>query len=270
MTGLQRRVAHRIDVDAPHPARMHDYWLGGRHNFAADRELAEKIAKAMPGIGDLAWLNQRFLCRATLFLVESGVRQFLDIGSGSLAAGAVHEIVQQVDPGSRIVYVDSDPLSVAHRELMLHDQDGAAVIDADVRDIDGILGSDTVTRLLDLDRPIALIAPMLHFVPDKWDPGLIIAGYRDRLASGSYLTLVHVNADANVPGLPAVIEAYRLTRYYSIFPRSYSEILALCTGFDLVPPGLVGLADWRPDQADEFSASTEVYSLLSAAVGRKP
>jgi hypothetical protein len=264
MTGLQRR----IDIDLPHPARMHDYWLGGRHNFAADRALAEKIAEAIPRIGDLSWLYQAFLRRAMLFLVNSGIRQFLDIGSGSLAVGAVHETVQQAAPDSRFIYVDSDPVCAAHRELALRDLDGA-VIDADVRDIDGILGSDTATRLLDLARPVALIAPMFHFVPDSWDPGPILAGYRNRLASGSYLTLVHITADVQLPGLAEAIEAYRLNRY-PVYPRTNQEILALCAGFDLVEPGLVGCAHWRADNQAELSASPGINSLLSAVVGRKP
>jgi hypothetical protein len=264
-----RWVPPRVDMDMPHPARMHDYWLGGGHNFAADRELAEKIMQLMPGIEDVSRLNQAFLRRAALFMVDSGIRQFLDIGSGIPTVGNLHEIVQQAAPDVRVVYVDHDPVAVAHGSLMLDGVEGTAMIEADVRNIDDILLAEPCQRLLDDTRPIGLLAPMLHFVPDGWGPACIVAGYRDRLPSGSWLALLHATWDSGTPGLFEAVEAYR-GNSYPVFPRPYEEVLAMCEGFELVEPGLVGFAEWRPDGPEDRSSHPGVNSVMYAAVGRKP
>jgi hypothetical protein len=269
VTAYLRWVPPKIDMSVPHPARMHDYWLGGGHNFAADRELAEEIMRVLPGIEDVARLNQSFLRRATLFLVDAGIRQFLDIGSGIPTVGHPHEIVQRAAPDSRVVYVDSDPVAVAHTEIMLEDVPGTAVLQADMRDVPGILAADPVRDLLDLSQPVGLIAPMLHFIPDSWNPSCILAAYRDHLPSGSYLIIVHVSADTEAPGLPETVEAYKRTNFH-LFPRHHAEILHLCDGFDLIEPGLVGTALWRPDGPDDRSTTPGINSLLYAAVARKP
>ena len=256
-------------MDMPHPARMHDYWLGGGHNFAADRALAEKILELMPGMEDVSRLHQSFLRRAALFIVDAGVRQFLDIGSGIPTVGNLHDIVQQADQECRVVYVDSDPVSVAHSELILDEIKGTAMIQADIRDIADILNTEPARRLLDLTQPVGLIAPMLHFIPDAWDPDCIIAGYRDRLPSGSWVALLHVTADAGTPGLAEAVEAYGSSRF-QIFPRRRDEVLRLCDGFELVEPGLVGFGEWRPEGPGDCSLHPGVNSVIYAAVGRKP
>jgi hypothetical protein len=264
-----RWVVPRIDMDVPHPARMHDYWLGGGHNFPADRELAAKIMRFMPGIEDVSRINQAFGRRAALFLMGEGVHQFLDIGSGIPTVGNLHEIVHRVDPLSRVVYADGDPVAVAHTELILRDTEGAAVIQADIRDVDGLLDAEVTRRVLDLSKPVALFAPAMHFVPDDSDPAGVLAHYRDRLASGSYLVLAHGTTDTQLPGQAELIEAYRATRY-QLFLRSHAEILRMCAGFDLVEPGLVGLGQWRPEGPGDQSAIPEINRVLYAAVGRKP
>jgi hypothetical protein len=256
-------------MNMPHPARMHDYWLGGGHNFTADRELAEKIIQILPGVEDVARLNQSFLRRAALFLVESGVRQFLDIGSGIPTVGNLHEIVQRADPACRVVYVDGDAVAVAHTELILEHAEGAAVLRADVRDVAGILEAEVSQRLLDVTQPVGLIAPMLHFIPDTSDPARMLADYRDRLAPGSFLALAHATADPDIPGLADVIEAYEATPY-RLNPRTHAEILRLCEGYELVEPGLVGFAHWRPEGPGDLSTNPAINSLIYAAVGRKP
>ncbi|HEV2778354.1 MAG TPA: SAM-dependent methyltransferase [Actinophytocola sp.] len=269
MTGYLRWVPPRIDMSVAHPARMHDYWLGGGRNFAADRELAEKIIRMMPGVEDVARLNQAFLRRAALFMVEQGIRQFLDIGSGIPTVGNLHEIVRRAAPECRVVYVDGDPVAVAHTELLLEDVGGTAVLLASLRDIPGVLDAEATRELLDLDAPIGLIAPMLHFIPDAADPACILAGYRDRLASGSYMAIAHGTADTEVPGLAEVIEAYRST-HHPVYPRTHAEILRMCAGFDLVEPGLVGFAHWRPEDPADLSPYPGINSMFYAAVGRKP
>ncbi|MFL6145863.1 MAG: SAM-dependent methyltransferase [Labedaea sp.] len=269
MTGYLRWVPPRIDMSVPHPARMHDYWLGGGHNFAADRALAEKIMALMPGVEDVARLNQAFLRRAALFMVDAGIRQFLDIGSGIPTVGNLHEIVQRADPECRVVYVDGDPVAVAHTELILEHVEGTAVLQGDLRDVPGVLGSEQVRSLLDVAAPIGLLAPMMHFIPDDWGPACILSAYRDNLASGSYFALVHATADVQVAGSAEAIEAYQTTRYH-INPRSHAEILRFCDGYELVPPGLVGFGQWRPEGPGDSSAIPDLDSTFYAAVGRKP
>jgi hypothetical protein len=272
VTGNLRWVPPRvdmIDMDVPHPSRMHDYWLGGGHNFAADRELAEKIMHLLPGVEDIARLNQTFLRRAALFLVEAGIRQFLDIGSGIPTVGNLHEIVQRAAPDARVVYVDVDPVAVAHTELILESTQGTAVIQADIRDVNCILATEECQELLDIDEPLALMAPMLHFIPDAAKPADILASYRDRMVSGSYLTVLQVSADTGIAALDDVVEAYQST-HFRVRPRSRDDVLAMCDGFDLVEPGLVGYADWRPEGPADRSPIPGINSALYAAVGRKP
>ncbi len=269
MTGSLRWVPPRIDMNVPHPARMHDYWLGGGHNFAADRELAEKIMQIMPGIEDVSRLNQCFLRRAALFLLSLGIRQFLDIGSGIPTVGNLHEIIHRVDPECPVMYVDGDPVSVAHTELILERTTGAGVIQGDVRDVAGVFDVVASQGLLDVSQPIGLIAPAMHFIPEDSDPARVLAGYRDRLTPGSFLVLAHSTADTNIAGQAEVVEAYQATRY-RLYPRTHAEVLRMCAGFDLVEPGLVGFAHWRPQGAGDVSTNSAINSLLYAAVGRKP
>jgi SAM-dependent methyltransferase len=269
VTGILRWVPPKIDLSRPHPARMHDYWLGGGHNFAVDRELAEKIMRLMPGVEDIARLNQAFLRRAAMFLVEAGIRQFLDIGSGIPTVGNLHEVVRRTAPECRIVYVDGDPVAVAHTELILENLEGTAVFRGDLRDVPGILGAEPVRRLLDLSQPVGLVAPMLHFIPDAWDPGCIMAAYRDALAPGSHLVLVHAAGDVRIPGSDEAVEAYQSTRY-RINPRSHAEVLAICDGYELVEPGLVGFGEWRPEGPGVSSPIPDLDRTFYAAVGRKP
>lgn len=269
MNDSLRWVPARIDTNVPHPSRMHDYWLGGCHNFAADRDLAEKIMRLMPGIEDLSRINQSFLRRAALFLVSEGIRQFLDIGSGVPTVGTVHEIVHRADPDCRVVYLDADPVSVAHTELILERVDRAGVLLGDVRDIDGVFNAEPTQRLLDINQPIGLIAPTMHFYPDSLDPVGLLAKYRDRLTPGSFLVLGQCTGDTAIPGQDEVVDAYRATRY-RLKLRSYAETLLMCDGFDLVEPGLVGFAHWRTEGLGDMSADPAINSLIYATVGRKP
>ncbi|MGH3839576.1 MAG: SAM-dependent methyltransferase, partial [Pseudonocardiaceae bacterium] len=188
-------VPFGVDMTVPNAARVYDYWLDGAHNFAADREMANKIQQVVPAARDAARINRSFLRRVVLFMVDSGIRQFLDIGSGIPTVGNVHEIAQRADPECRIVYVDKEPVAVAHSELLLAGNDRAAAIQANLRDVRGVLDHPQTQRVLDIDQPVGLLMLwLLHFVPDSWDPVGILARYRDRLAPGSYLALSHVTA----------------------------------------------------------------------------
>ncbi|GGU25218.1 hypothetical protein GCM10010178_16740 [Lentzea flava] len=250
---------------------MYDYWLGGGHNFASDRALAEKILQIMPGVRDAARLNRSFLRRAALHMVERGVRQFLDIGSGIPTVGNLHEIVQAEAPDARVVYVDRDPVAVAHSELMLAGNANTAVVQADLRDIDEIFASDPVQKLIDPGQPVGLFMLLvLHFVPDEWDPAAIVGRYRDRLAPGSYLALSHASAEAKPAGMDEAVQTYNVkSSQNQAFPRTHEQVLAFFDGFDLVEPGLVGCPSWRPDGEGDFAANEEINEVPFAGVAVK-
>ncbi|MGH3718612.1 MAG: SAM-dependent methyltransferase [Pseudonocardiaceae bacterium] len=270
MAGPVSWVPLGVDVTVPNAARVYDYWLDGAHNFPADRDLANKVQQAVPAARDGARVNRAFLRRAVTFMVESGIRQFLDIGSGIPTVGNVHEIAQRADPECRVVYVDKEPVAVAHSGLLLAGNDRAAVIQANMRDVERILDHPQTTRVLDLDQPIGLLMVwLLHFVPDSWDPVGILARYRDRLASGSYLALSHVTTDGNPTGQTETVQLYQETSD-PVYFRSHKEILHLFAGFELVEPGLVGSAFWRPSGPGDISDSTEMNTVSYGGVGRKP
>lgn len=259
-----------VDIGVPSAARIYDYMLGGGHNFAADRELADKILAVLPTAGQLALENRAFLRRAVLTLVEAGVRQFLDIGSGIPTAGNVHEIAQRAAPEARVVYVDHDPVAIAHSELVLQENDLATAILADMRDPASILKHPKTRHLLDFDAPIGLLmVTVFHYVADSDGPLELMARYRDPLAQGSYLVLSHGSIDHNSPdGIAAGIELSK--KNIPLYPRTRAEIAELFTGFELLEPGLVSLAEWRSPatDTDNGGGNPPIDSML-AGVGIK-
>jgi hypothetical protein len=261
-----------IDPNVPSIARTYDYLLGGAHNFAVDRQLAEAAERIMPRSREIARLNRAFLRRAVLFLVESGIRQFLDIGSGVPTVCNVHEIALGAAPDARIVYVDKDPVAVAHSELLLEGNERTAVIQADLREPETILTNPATTRLLNFDEPVGvLMVMMLHYVHDPEDPLGLIATYRDAMAPGSYLALSHVTADQRSDQISAVAkEISRSQSADQLAYRSHSEIVRFFDGFELVEPGVVGCGLWRPDGPGGISNDPEVNAHVYAGIGRKP
>ena len=263
-------VPSGVDKIMPNAARVYDYWLDGAHNFAADRVMADQIQRVLPGIRDAIRIHRAFLRRAVQFMVDSGIRQFLDLGSGIPTVGNVHEIAQRADPDCRIVYVDKEPVAVAHSELLLAGNEQAAAIQADLRDVEDILDHPQTRKLLDLDQPVGLLMlAVLHFVPASWDPASIVARYRNRLAPGSYLALSHATTDGDPAGLAEALELYEKTPE-PMYLRTYEEVLRLFAGFELVESGLVGCAFWRPSGPGDGCDSTEMNELAYAGVGRKP
>lgn len=257
-----------IDLTRPSSARLYDYFLGGAHNFAVDRELAKQIRALSPGVGEAMRANRSFLRRAVRHIVEAGVRQFLDIGSGIPTVGNVHEVAQQAAPESRVVYVDRDPVAVAHSRAILQGNDQAAVLQLDLREPDRIVAEAQQTGLIDFTEPVALLLiTVLHFLPDSDDPGGIVAGLRDRLPSGSYLALSHVTYE-NQP--PEILEALELSKRTPepLHPRSHAEISGFFGDFVLIEPGLVDLPLWRPDTPDDVGEPPH-RSNAFAGVGRK-
>ncbi len=260
-------VPDEVDLDTPSSARIYDYLLGGAHNFAMDRAAAERLLTAVPA-RDMARLNRAFLRRVVLFLVESGIRQFLDLGSGIPTVGNVHEVAQGCDPTCRVLYVDIEPVAVAHSDLLLTDNPNAAMVHADLRAPDTILDSRAARELLDLDQPLGLlVVGVMQFVPDVDDPWSVVAGYRDRMVAGSYLAMSHFTPDGMPEAMARAVEVFRTTQEPA-YPRSKAEVARFFDGFELADPGIVYTSQWRPESPDDPGENPH-QSNLYAAVGRK-
>ncbi len=262
-------VPEDVDEEVVSSARLYDYLLGGGHNFAADRQLAEKFLSALPSARDVARLNRSFLRRAVVFLVEQGIHQFLDVGSGIPTVGNVHEIAQQANPEARVVYVDRDPVAVAHSQLLLEGNDRATIVQRDMLDPESILYAEETRRMLDFEQPIALLmVGVFHFVALDQDAPGVIARYRDALARDSWLALSHFTADISPDEMAGVIQVMRNSAD-PIYTRTHQEVSELFTGFELVEPGVVGTAMWRPEHP-EHAADEPGGEQIYAGVGRKP
>jgi S-adenosyl methyltransferase len=260
-----------VDTSAPSGARTYDYLLGGSHNFAADRAMADQVERAVPGIRAAARLNRAFLARAVRFMIQNGVRQFLDIGSGIPTVGNVHEIAHQVQPSCRVVYVDKDPIAVAHSELMLTGEENAAMVEADMRAPDTILEHPTTRRLLNLDEPVGLLFLLvMHWIPDDDDLAALAARYREVLAPGSHLAITHMTDDIQSDKIGAVAGIVRENRGAGqVFPRTRAQIATLFGDFELLPPGLVPTGTWRPAGIGDIAENPEMNELSFAGVARK-
>ncbi|SCE89677.1 S-adenosyl methyltransferase [Micromonospora viridifaciens] len=257
-----------IDIERPSVARMYDYYLGGSHNFAADRATAQAMVAAVPEAPLMAQANRAFLRRAVQFLAESGVRQFLDIGSGIPTVGNVHEIAQKVDPECRVVYVDVDPVAVAHSREILAGNDRATVLQEDLRRPAAILDHPEVTRLLDFTQPVAvMIVAVLHFIPDADRPEEILRTLRAALAPGSYLVMSQASDDGRTQtGERAEAEQVYRRADNQLFIRSRAELAALFDGFELVDPGVVWVPQWRPETPEQ--AENAAQAVFLGGVGR--
>jgi S-adenosyl methyltransferase len=261
-------VPDEINIEVPSAARVYDFLLGGAHNFPADRVVAQRVLQVLPNGAKIAGSNRSFLRRAVLYMVEHGITQFLDLGSGIPTVGNVHEIAQKVDPSSRVVYVDHDEVAVAHSELMLTDNLGAAVVAADFCAPEAVLGSPQVTKLIDFTKPVGLLmVAVLHFVPDEKEPDAVVGRYRDALPAGSLVALSHLTADHHPDAMAAVVEAMKNSRDPMYF-RPYDDVVALFDGLDLVPPGVVSAPRWHPepDSTESGDGPEDVY----VGVGRNP
>ncbi len=240
-------VPDGVDADRPTAARIYDYLLGGFHNFAVDREVARAAIAAMPDVAVQARANRAFLHRAVRFLVQQGITQFLDLGSGIPTLGNVHEIARRNNPDARVVYVDIDPIAVAHGRHILADTAGVAVVQADLRRAEQLLAAPEARDTLRPDQPIAVLAvAVLHAVPDSDDPAGILARLRDALPTGSYLAIAHGTHDSR-PEDAAKLTALSSRTTTPLTTRTRDQIAAFFAGFDLVEPGLVWAPQWRPD-----------------------
>jgi hypothetical protein len=270
MAGEPGWVPPGIDVRRANTARVYDYWLGGTHNFLADQDLGRAIAAVDPNIREIARANRAFLGRAVRFLGDAGIRQFLDIGSGIPTQGNVHEVAQQADPGTRVAYVDVDPVVIAHSKAILTGHQNTAIIDADLREPEKILAAPATRRLIDFSQPAGLLlVAVLQFIAEADDPWQIAATLRDALAPGSYLVLCHGTDESKPTVAQAAEKVYNSSVATQIHMRSRAQILRFFDGFDLVDPGLVYIPQWRPDSpADVPGDPSKFWGLVGVA--RKP
>lgn len=254
------------DFGIPNPARMYDYYLGGKDNFAVDRQAAERVIAACPQTRALARENRYFLERAVRFLAGQGIRQFVDLGAGLPNSPNVHEVARAVCPDARVVYVDNDPVVTAHLQAECGGYDGLAVVAGDVRRPREILTDKRLTDLICFSEPVAfLCVAVLHFITEEENPREIAAALRWRMAAGSYLVISHVATDgADARVVSEVKDVYEETTAPAV-PRTESAIRELFTGLDLAEPGLTDVARWRSGTP----GGTGNVRIIGG-VGRKP
>src|SRR5579875_180069 len=226
-----------VDPAVPSPARLYDYYLGGTHNYPADREAAERIRAVGPELTDGAWANRGFHQRAARWIAERGVRQFIDIGSGLPTVGNTHEVVQKIIPDARVVYVDNDPVVLAHAAQLLAGNPTATLIQAVLRHPGSILGNRELRELIDVTEPAGLLMTfVLHFVSDASDPWGLVRRYMDALAPGSYLALSHGTSDKVPPrSLQTLYEVYERASE-KVYFRPKADIERFFDGLEIVPP----------------------------------
>jgi hypothetical protein len=264
MTGSQRRTT-KVDQTEPSAARIYDYLLGGKDNYAVDREAAERLLAVVPDQRLLARANRAFVIRAVRYLAKAGIGQFIDLGTGIPTAPSVHEVVREIDGSARVVYVDRDPVVKVHNDALLATSDGVTSIEADIRRPEEILDQIRRQALIDFREPVAVVlAAVLHLVPDVQDPAGIVARFRAPLVPGSHLVLSQFAAHSDpeaMAQLRAVADGTPVETYF----RHREEILRFFDGFELLPPGLVDVERWRPD-IEPLSTRLKI----TGGVGRKP
>jgi S-adenosyl methyltransferase len=248
-----------VDIDKPSVARVYDYYLGGSHNFAADREFADKVIAAVP---DALWVvqeNRAFLRRAVRFLLSQGVDQFIDLGSGIPTVGDVHEVAAAITPSARTVYVDHDPVAVAHSRAILHGNPNTTVYAGDLTEPDAVLSDPDVGTLLDMSRPVGiLMIAVLHFIARDDEALAVVNSWASRVVPGSYAAITHGSADRMSDEARETESLYNRS-VASLTMRTYDEVVELFTGETLVEPGVVQIPYWRPDQPDDLGPDVARY-----------
>ncbi len=264
-----------VDITKPSIARVYDFMIGGKDNFAIDRMAAERALAITPDGPEAGRASRAFLQRVVRYLAaEAGIRQFLDIGSGLPTQGNVHEIAHETDPGIRVVYVDNDPMVLAHGRALLADEVTTTVIEADLREPEAILSHPVVNEYLDFTQPVGLLLlSILHHISDAEDPGAIAARLRAALPSGSYLAVAHFR-DPGAEHPDASAKAQQVERIFNQTLgtgrwRTQDEILAYFGDFELLEPGLVPMPEWRPD-ANTIREQSDTYHTFVGGIARKP
>jgi SAM-dependent methyltransferase len=265
----QNQAPGGIDTTRPNVARIYDYLLGGKDNFAVDREAAKRLIEAIPDVAAIARDNRSFLGRVVRYLaIQGAIRQFLDLGSGLPTQANVHELAQGVAPDARVVYVDNDPVVASHGRALLASGDQVSMVLGDLRDPASILRHPDVLGLLDLTRPVAVLCTStLHFIADEAEPHKIIAEYRDRLVPGSYLVITHGTREDDPAGEEAAAEGVYRQASSQLHIRPLPDVLRFFEGFELVEPGLAWITEWRPEPG---TAPTGRQHSMRGGVGRRP
>ncbi|NUT52154.1 MAG: hypothetical protein HOV94_33400 [Saccharothrix sp.] len=261
-----------LDPGTPNIARIYDYYLGGAFNLPADRERAARIKSVLPSMEMLARFNRGFLRRSVAFMVEQGITQFLDLGSGLPTAGNTHEVAQALVPGAKVVYVDYEPVAAALGEHILRDNPDAVMVHADAREVAALFAEPRVREVLDLDRPLGVVMTgVMVFVGDHEDPAGLMKAYRDLVAPGSYIALSQLTdegADPETKGqVHAMVEAYKGV-IEQLYVRDRAGVEALFDGLTVVEPGVTLMPDWRPRADTEIPTLSPAHHLGYAAVGR--
>jgi hypothetical protein len=259
-----------LDASKPNIARLYDYLLGGKDNFAADRALGDQIKQALPEIYIGVQAQRAVLRRAVRHLVaEAGIRQLVDVGSGLPTAGNVHEVAQAIDPEVRVAYVDNDPIVLSHARALLASNDATVAVEGDLHRPESIIEHPTVRSFIDFGAPVGLLlCGILHHMGDDEDPWAIVARLVDAVPAGSYL-FVHHLLETGDPDAAQAQAALRQGLGRGQF-RPLAEVERLFTGLDLVEPGVVHVPDWRPDPDTPSMATHPVLRLAAAGVARKP
>lgn len=262
------RVPTGINPKVPNSARMYDYYLGGKDNFAADREAAEKIMALGPS-RDICLANRRFLGRAVRHVADQGIDQFIDLGTGLPNQNNVHEVAREAHPDAHVVYVDYDPVVIVHARALLAGTDtGITILPADVRKPASILDAPETKQLIDFTRPVGVVfLGVLHCLTDRDDPWGVVAEFRERMAPGSALIVSHLTDDAHPEVGVAAREVYEEADA-PLIHRSREQITRMFDGFDLVEPGVTHVADWRPEEAWESGLAGSEWWYVG--IGHKP
>ncbi|MFD0785783.1 SAM-dependent methyltransferase [Micromonospora azadirachtae] len=268
--GLDRTPPSGVDASIPHSARVYDWWLGGKDNFAADRAMGAALIGAIPTLRTMAKENRRFVHRVARYLVgEAGIRQFVDIGTGIPTRPNLHEVAQAVAPETRVVYVDNDPIVLAHaRALMISTAEGRSeYIHADLREPEKILSDARLTETLDLDRPVALtLIAVLMLLRDSDDPAGKLRALMDAVPSGSYLAITHPTGDFNPAEMNAAVAAASQGGM-TLVPRTREEVQRLFGDWELIEPGIAPVMAWRPEDGQPDDPHAAYYW---AGLARKP
>ncbi|WP_328349358.1 SAM-dependent methyltransferase [Streptomyces sp. NBC_00445] len=261
-----------LGQDRPHSARMYDYYLGGKTNYAVDRAAAQAVIRLFPAIEVGARVNRAYMHRVAHYLARQGVCQFIDIGAGIPTAPNLHQVVQEVTPQATVVYADNDPIVLVYADELLDGtpEGRTCYVEADVSQPGTMLEAIEATGVIDFGRPVALsLHALLHFVPDDQDPYRIVSRLLEPLASGSYLSLTHCTGDFEPEAWAAIVDTYR-QRGTPAQVRSWAGVLRFFDGLELVDPGLVVAHRWHPEPGNASVLVTDGEVSLYAGVGRKP
>jgi SAM-dependent methyltransferase len=260
-----------LNLERPSAARIYDYLLGGFHNFDVDRAAAQRITEVLPEMPLFMRANRAFLRRVVRFLTDQGIDQFLDLGSGIPTVGNVHEIAQQANPSASVVYVDYEPVAVTHSRTILQGNSKATVIQADIRQPDVILGHPETRRLLDFNKPTAvLLLSVLLFVTDDEEAYRVVRSVRDALVPGSFIAISHPTPDETPPEQAEKAEKLYAAIGTPVRVRSYNEVGRFFEGLELLEPGLVHIPLWRPEGPDDLFLENPELSGYYGGIGRKP